>query len=257
LLLHSVGCTTYFNQPVTVSIRDAETKQPIQGAAVRSSYMTMLDLGVAFAAWGAKDGITDNDGQLILFIDPNKDCLNIDVSAKGYQAKQNMWGMRIQERLSSQGRFAWGKDFALDLYKDPEASMDVIIPNGYRGPVLLDFDRVDTPPATIGQRHFVYEASPQGHVAIQQSGLLEAVGGFTRVHARFKDGTEVQTIEDPFQYNPPEKTIALWFITPVWEHHTWVYILGTKAEAEAAKQMLWGDGNHFDELAFKRISGRR
>jgi hypothetical protein len=46
LLLHTVGCSLYLNEPVTFRVRDAETQQPIEGAKITTRYMAMLDFGV-------------------------------------------------------------------------------------------------------------------------------------------------------------------------------------------------------------------
>jgi hypothetical protein len=255
VLLHTVGCTLYLNQPVTFRVRDAETKQPIEGAEIRTTYLTMLDFGVLAADWGPKEGVTDADGKVTLFIDPKKDCLEVDASAVGYHPEPHMSRTAIRKRLVSRRGLVWGSDFVLDMYKDPMGRLDLVLPNGYLGPVLIRFAPVDSPPERTGQRHFAYEVGLDGQVAIRESGLFERVSAFGCVHARFRDGIEVPTAEDRSGAPIPPNSVALRFITPVWEHHTWVYVIGMKADADAMNEALWGDGNHFNELAFTRLNG--
>jgi hypothetical protein len=255
LLAHAPGCSLYLNQPVTFHVRDAETKQAIEGAEIQTHYSTMMDFGLLFADWGPREGVTDTEGKVTLFFDPRKEYLTIDATAKGYHSQPNMWGSEIRKRLVARHGLAWGSDFVLEMYKNPDGQLDLIAPDGYRGVVLIRFAAIDSPPQPIGQRHFTYELGHDGQVTIRESGLFERAGGYGRVNARFRDGTDVPKVEDRSGTGVPPGSLALRFITPVWEHHTWVYVLGTKAEADAVDKALWGDGDHFNESVFKRLSG--
>jgi hypothetical protein len=194
---------------------------------------------------------------LTLYIDPKKDCLFIEASAAGYQPEPHMWGMAIRKRLVPHGGLTWGSDFVLDVYKDPVARLDLVIPNGYRGVVLIRFAPVDSPPAQTGQRNFTYDVGLDGKVAIRESGLFERVSAYENIYSHFRDGTEISTVtvKDRHGTSIPASSVALRFVTVVWENHTWVYVLGTKADADSVHKALWGDGDHFDESAFKRLSG--
>ncbi len=255
LLFQFVGCSFYLPQTVTFRVRDAETKQPLEGADIHTAYMTMLDFGLLFATRGPTSGRTDADGKLTLVLDPTKDWLWIDAEAEGYLPEPHMWGASVKKRLVPHGGLAGGSDFVLDMYKNPAGRVDLTVPDGYRGLVLVRFAAADSPPQRFGQRHFKYDLGFDGRVSIRESGLFERVGGYCRIHTCFPDGKELPTIDGDSPSTLLSTSLALRFITPVWEHHTWVYVLGTKAEADAAMKLLWGDGNHFNEVAFKRMSG--
>src|SRR5579883_2898056 len=80
LALAAPGCLFHVYRPVTVLVRDAETKKPIPGAEVDHSYITMLD---PFAPLPSRD-TTQADGTAHLVAAPY-DCLStLTAEAKGY-----------------------------------------------------------------------------------------------------------------------------------------------------------------------------
>jgi hypothetical protein len=250
LLIFGLNCSGcfYFNQPVTFTVQDAETKQPIEGVGIDPKYIGLFVPQV-------NGGVTDANGKLTLFMDTKAESLSIAAGIEGYQSESNMWGTAIQKRLFPRPGSLWGSNFVLEMYKDPAAEMNLVIPTGYRGVVLIQFAPMDSPPQQIGQRIFSYELDLEGKVLVRESGLFERMQGYYQINARFREGIEIPTVKYQNETRVPSDALALRFITPVWEHHTWVYVVGTKDEENVIHNALWGDGSHFDEGYFKRLSG--
>jgi hypothetical protein len=246
-------CSLYVNRPVTFYVRDAETKQPIEGAAIVVKHLRFMEISIPVTGWGPTEGVTDRDGKLTLVIDPYKDRLMMEATAKGYLPEKQYWGDWIAKRVAPRKPFEWKNDFVLDLYRAPLGDVDLIFPNDYRGVVLLRFSPTDHPPALPGQRRFRYDVPASGVVEIKQSRLLERPLTYRRIHAHLRDGNTVPTywpgaVEDPDarldqssdavaqEPDPADDAIALRFIEPDWEHDTWIYVLGTKRDADAVKK---------------------
>jgi hypothetical protein len=256
VLAGSSGCTAYVNRAVTVHVRDAETKQPIEGAGVRAQYLYFLDFGQWPASWGRKEGLTDSEGKITLYFDPYKKLLALNSEAKGYQSEGLGRGHSVRGHLVPRHRFAWRREIIIDLYKDPEAQLELTVPDDYRGPVCIHFSPTEVPPEVPGQRRFTAEVERNGHVSVPYSGLLERAGGFGRVTARRRSGAKLVTETDRKSTWVAADEVAFRFITPSWEQHVWIYVIGTKAEADLVLASLWGDGNHFNEAAFKHLAGK-
>ena len=262
VLVLGSGCTLYRPRPVTFRVRDGDTGQPIANARVRADYFVMFDFGVWFASVGPREGGTDRDGKLTLVIDPHKPMFLLQVTADDYPEGPNSG--RLAFGSSRWGRSVPGpwyslrEDYEVRLYRGAQPTADLTVPDGYRGPVLVRFATDGDPPVLNGQRAFPYTASARGVVTVADGGFFEAVGSFTGVRARYADRstfpTYVRDRHDPAAPKAPtDDAVAMRFITPVWKRHTWLYVLGTAAEADAVNRAVWTDDNHFDEAAFERI----
>lgn len=262
VLVLGSGCTLYRPRPVTFRVRDGDTGQPIADAQVRAEYLTKLDFGVWFASVGPREGVTDRDGNLTLVIDPHKSLFLLQVTADDYPEGPNSGRMAF-------GSPRWGRSvpgpwyslregYEVRLYRGPQPTADLTVPDGYRGPVLVRFATDGDPPVLGGQRAFSYTASARGSVTVADGGFFEAVGSYASIRARYADRSTFPTyVRDRHNSASPEAqtddAVAMRFITPVWKRHTWLYVLGTAAEADAVERAVWPDHNHFDQAAFERI----
>jgi hypothetical protein len=243
LLAPLSGCSLYLNRPVTFQVRDAETKRPIEGAELHVMYMRYMEFGLSMTGWGPTKGVTDRDGRLTLVVDPYKDRFNLSATASGYIPEQNRGTNWAAERIAPRKRFEWKNDFILEMYAAPEAEADLVFPGSYRGMVRVRFSPTDHPPEVPGRRRFRYDVPANGIVDVRETELIDRPGLTDRIHARFQDGTTVPNVPWP---DAPEvgaddgrvapKDIALRFIEIDWEHHTWVYVLGTKDDADSARR---------------------
>ncbi|HLW64729.1 MAG TPA: hypothetical protein VKS79_05365 [Gemmataceae bacterium] len=190
-------------------------------------------------------------------MDPRKAFLNVDANADGYHEEPNISGSIIQKKLVSRGAFGWRGDVVLEMYKNPEAKLTLLLPNDYRGVLTLHFASHDSPPVPARNREFIYEASENGRVQIKETGLIERVCYYDHFHSRYRNGVEIPTVVDAGMSNVAPNSIALRFITPVWEDHIWVYVVGTKADADQVYEAIWGDGNHFNRPVYLRLIENR
>jgi hypothetical protein len=94
-------------------------------------------------------------------------------------------------------------------------------------------------------------------VNISDGALFESVSSYDGIRVRYGNGPILPTVVRSLPTTADDK-VALRFITPDWEHHIWLYVLGTAAEAEGIRRSVWHpDDNHFDKAAFQRIAEER
>jgi len=262
IVVSGPACTLYQPRPVTFRVRDGDTGQPIARAQVEARYLTKLDFGVWFASVGPREGVTDRDGDLTLVIDPRKSSFHLYVTADAYPENPDFGrvtrGSPRWDRLVPGPWYSPRDEYEIRLYRGPAPTAEVTFPDGFRGTVLVRFATGGRPASLAGQRTFSYTASPRGMVEVADGGLFEAIGSYTGIRARYTTGAAFPTYV-PDRHRPvpagapADDAVALRFITPVWEQHTWLYVLGTADEAEAVERAVWPDHNHFDQAAYDRI----
>src|SRR5262249_27992326 len=244
------GCTLYQPRPVTFSVRDWDTGQPVVGAQVKVDYLAFLDFGLWFASVGPREGVTDKDGNLTLVVDPQKRAFHLNVSADSYVKDGdgiNPWSDPPRWKRYVPGPWYSVRDeYEVRLIRGPRPTADVTFPNGYQGVVVVKFADEDKPTVEPHKRKFCYKASARGLVEIKERALFESAANYDRVHARLEGGSTVPTF-DPDRHqpalpgSPKDDEVALRFVTLEWKDHTWLYVLGTAAEAETVKRSVWPD----------------
>lgn len=264
LLPQLAGCSLSMARPVAFSVIDAETKQPIAGAKLDACYYVLLDFGLIFFGWGPLEGVTDRDGKVTLHIDPHHPAVRTKAAAKGYQ-EENRSATNFQGRLLPRKQQQWGNEYVLEMYAEPAATLDLEFSEGFRGLVLVRFSPPNPLAHRAGQRHFRYVVPANGVVDVKESALLERLGNFDRVHAVLADGSRPPTVSagdhgSEKRAEPPGE-IALRYISPTREPdewgHTWIYVLGTRKEAEEVSRRLWPENGEFDERALKAMMDLR
>jgi hypothetical protein len=256
--LMPLGCTVYQPRPVTFTLRDAETKQPIEGADVAAHYTAFMDFGVLFGSVGPMSGKTDRDGRLTLIVDPDKPLFSVKVDAEGYPEMPWLRGGMYTIRYLPRSWFQWSQECEIAMYRGPQPKAELLLPAGYRGPVVVYFPTVDVPPSRIGQREFSFPVSDRGGVEIPHSGMFQNADGYDCLQARFPDGASLKTIKDlpgPSAVIAEDRadSVAFRLVTVDWNKHAWIFVVGTAAEAEALNRQVWPDDNHEDKKAFDRI----
>ena len=252
LLVLGSGCTLYQPRPVTFNVRDGDTGEPIEGASVKATYMTMLDFGVLFASVGPREGKTDRDGKLTLIVDAHTSRLHLQVSADGFPnggaLRDGTW-----RRLVPGPWYSWKDEYFVELYRGAQPNVDVTFKDGFRGAVLVKFLTATSPPIPPTQRKFAFTASERGLVVVSESAPFEHSTSYESIHARYSSGTSFPTFPNP--HGPEPDAVALRFVTRELEgkDDLWLYVLGTAAEADAVYKSVWPDDNHFDKTAWKRV----
>ncbi|MCL2648912.1 MAG: hypothetical protein FWD61_18260 [Phycisphaerales bacterium] len=194
------GCIAFYSyKPIHFAVYDAETGQPIAGASVHVRYMANLfSIHNPPRRGGAT---TDRSGRAKLDMPTPwgeeastqmciKDCLGfgllgtrVEVSAHGY----------IEDSPKETGQKSTPQNpVNVYLYKEPLPEITFVVPDGYRGPLMIDLrpakTRVQDEP---GKRTFTFQVSPSGYIRIDAAPLLFELDWSCLSKSRFvyKSGT--------------------------------------------------------------------
>jgi hypothetical protein len=190
LIALAPGCQALYRyKPVTVVVRDAETKKPISGAEVRISYpLTRPSVSPYESA-----ETTAQDGMAHLRAAPNCDAgIVMAAAAKGYMSEERtVLAETIRETesnlLTKKAEPAPGP-FVVELYSEPHPTIELVVPVGYRGVVECAVEIQDDAQFPPGQRCFSCEVSSSGVVRLKGPPLLRHVSALD-YRAKFADGT--------------------------------------------------------------------
>ncbi len=182
------GCQLFHDyRPVTVLVRNAETKKPIPGAEVGIIYLSMLD---PFAPWSSS-GKTDDDGVVHLSAAPYR-CARMSAEANGYLMEDR--DVAVQEILNIEPENPFKLKnprritHVVEMYSEPRPTIELIVPNGYRGLIKVEIMPLDDSRCTPGQRQFTYHVPPSGVVEMKGPRLLHHLS-CTDYSARYEDAT--------------------------------------------------------------------
>jgi hypothetical protein len=183
-----VGCATpYRSRDVGVTVRDAETHEPIPNAVVHVSHHHLADDAVSEK--------TDGSGIARVSFKPASDeSTMIEASALGHMTEFQVVGDTTIANIppapifgSAENRAA---DFVVELYAEPAFGIELVVPQGYRGLLKVDLNFRDDAPVPKGQRVFTFEASANGQVKGTGPGLLRRVPA-SSYSARYAVGTPI------------------------------------------------------------------
>jgi hypothetical protein len=185
----SSGCQTFLAQrPLAVEVRDAETKKPIAAAQVRVSYPHDRP------AWAPADMTvkTQDDGiarlSAVLY---GEDALAVETTAKGYLSEEIQIGAislkEIEPAHWLEGTDHRRPNFVVDLYAEPQFTVELVLPLGYHGLVQVHVRIDDSMSLSAGQRCLRFEVPPSGVVQAQGPAPLRRVFP-PSYRARYSDG---------------------------------------------------------------------
>ena len=185
------GCQTLQGtRPFPVLVNDAETKTPISGAEVVVSYpMSRTSLGPSDSS-----RTTGNDGVARLWVAPFGDGITLQAAAKGYLPESKDVAVTAIQKIAPAGLFESADDRSanviIEMYSEPQFTVELIVPIGYRGLVKVDVDLQDDIVCPRNQRSFGYPVSPAGEAKVVGPSLLRRVLPQS-YHARYADGTKL------------------------------------------------------------------
>jgi hypothetical protein len=236
LLLATVpGCQVFHAyRPVTVQARDAETKQPIPGAEIRLSYPLVRP---SDGPWQSV-GTTGGDGTTQLRAAPYGEAgIMLDVTKPGYMSEQKNYPTEAVKAIES----SWfikpagppTVNFVVEMYAEPFPSVELVLPNGYRGTVKVGVKIQEDVPCPAGQRLFSYQVPPSGILQITGPPLLRRVFS-PDFSARYVDGTVL---------NRQPQGDEVGFLCLKTEGGFDYYVVGTRAEFEALRHAEQTEGS--------------
>jgi hypothetical protein len=189
--------------PVSVVVRDAETKKAIPGADVRVSYPLSSP---NTAPWDST-GRTGSDGIALVQAAPcDNGTIVVNVSADGYLFEEKNLPADVANAIQQASFIELGDrkhvSLVVEMYAEPSPAVELVIPEGYRGVVKADIQIREDAVCPVGQRCFRYEVSPSGEVQVTGPVLLRRVFA-PDFHAKFADGA-------PLSPNPKGAELGFW-----------------------------------------------
>jgi uncharacterized membrane protein YgcG len=235
LLGSAPGCQAlHVYRPVTVQVRDAETKKPIPGAEVRLSY-PLAD--ASFAPWQAV-GMSGSDGIAQLRAAPYGEAgILLDVTIPSYMTEQKSFSTEAVAAIKPTGFLESAGQrpvsFVVEMYAEPFPEVELVVPDGFRGTVKVAINIQDDAPHTPGQRLFSYVVPPSGTLQVTGPTLLRRVYA-PDFRARYANGT-------PINRQPLGDEVG--FLSLKTEGGFDYFLIGTRAELEELRRADQRDQN--------------
>jgi hypothetical protein len=185
--------------------------------------MTMLDFFAPFADYGhsGKDGVAH------LLVAPYKEILSMSTTADGY-ADQHQWVPTDKIRQVSFWTANPQPTFVIELFAEPSLTVELIVPNEFRGLITLERQTTDSSPWVRGQRRLSAKVPATGVVTLD--GPLQLLDGFLNVEARFADGTALKNY-------PSDDEVGLLYLTT--SEVCRYYLVGTLHDLKAVEKIVY------------------
>jgi hypothetical protein len=209
----------YTQTPYAAQFRDAETNLPLPGAAANIGYRIVAWFPILNPPWtGSKTA--DANGDVAITI-ADFGAPDIHWSAPGYYGAPDIhfsapgyvdYGdcddfnrLRSIPALPPQVQKSGKNRLIIPMYRLPGPTAEILLPSHYTGPLCFDFRPAPAPfHGTIGERHFIFAASPSGYLPVSLTPLqmnLHFEGGGTeqQVTYRFTNGSPIPnaTVQSP------------------------------------------------------------
>jgi hypothetical protein len=237
------GCILmYHYKTASVSVLDAETSAPIAGANVSIEYGYILSVPTP----KAPVAVTDANGFSTMQVATLDERYN-RVSAPGY----------IDFRATSPNKSPADTPMVFRLYKLPEPSLTFIVPDGYRGPVMLDLHPSDAwIQGNIGERQFTYTIPSSGYVSVQATPLLTRTYFIENVNFKTKNGIPIPE-KQSYQTGSTLSVTEVGFEYPnnLQNNYRQLWVVGNKSDFDDIDTKINGVPNNrnFDHKVFNQI----
>ncbi|HEY1376938.1 MAG TPA: hypothetical protein VGF55_09090 [Gemmataceae bacterium] len=224
LLAVAPGCLSLSgDRPLPVQVVDAETKQPIRGAAVQ------IGDPVAPSPWSGRvsAATAGGDGVARLRV-ADAAGITLEVAALGYLSEEKTVPATAVQAVEPAHWFEATDRrppaVVVELFAEPRPTVELVLPAGFRGRVRATVRPVDDAPAMPGQRQFAYEVPPSGEVAVVGPPVLRRTFA-PDFRLRYADAA-------PLTQNARESEVGYWWLKT--EGDVQVFLVGTKADYDAA-----------------------
>jgi hypothetical protein len=226
LLIVVIGCVPGCvampgDRPVTVLVRDAETKKPLAGADVLIQY----PLRTAFGPSNSR-GDTDGSGVAHLHATPTEDGVTLlDVAHAGYLSESKELSPKSIAAIERPGWFERAHkrstDFVVDLYAEPRPRLELVAPVAFQGLIKVRIETNDAP-CPPGQRDF--SATVASNEAVFTGPPLLRHTTPADYTARFADGVMIPR-------NAKEPGVGFWWVKE--ESGDDFFFIGTESQFRA------------------------
>jgi len=239
------GCQVFYSyRPVAVLARDAETKQPIPGAEISLTYPLTSS---SRSPWESSE-TTGDDGVAHLRAVPNGDAILVKATAKSYLSEEKDLPIKVVEALEPAHPFERVAQrpvsFVVELYAEPHPTVELVVPNLYRGLVKAEVTVQDDAPCPPGQRCFSFVVPLSGEVHVIGPSLLRRVFPPDFL-AKYADGTpltcDAKGVQVGFRYLKREDPFLYFVVGTVFEFENYRRTC-EKEEAGASRPSGSGKG---------------
>jgi hypothetical protein len=228
------GCQGFYAyRPVAVQVRDADTKQPIHGADVAISYP---NLHPNYAPWDSV-ALTGDDGIVHLRAAPTGPAgVLLEVRATGCLPEYRTLAVAEIDAIQRPGWFEdTGKrpvNFVVELVTKPGPSVELVIPNTFRG--LIKAEIVAREGVACAPRQRVFNA------VVPASGEVQIIGPPLLARVTAQDFRAVYSTGEILRTDAKGLDMGFW---PLKRDDRFVYfVVGTQSEFEALRRAeLQGD----------------
>jgi hypothetical protein len=240
----SGGC---FSKVVRVHVFDAESEEPLAGAEVTASYGASFfpDLPPPSPPLAH----TDAQGHAALRVREWRRAAMIRATVPGYlpYVDQTQLGtlQEIRDALARENAAKVPPDqVELGLYREPLPTVRIVIPDGYRGPIQIHWNRTAGYHQPSGVREFIYHFSPGQVIEMTLAPPMQFVR-YTDYDAAYASGTMIEAADNlRLRYGstrwkpPPAEAVAWRFAGVTYDfsaktHDGVVYVVGTAGDAKA------------------------
>ncbi|MBN9118770.1 MAG: hypothetical protein J0I06_06360 [Planctomycetes bacterium] len=233
LVVPVTGCHTFQpSTPLTVHVRDAETQAPVPGATVRlwrfGPHAEERETGLTTGADG---------NATTRLAPPDEGGVMVEVTAPNHLTAQTTLPRDVVDALASAKAFHpyTGPPLVatVDVFSGPRPTVELVVPNGFRGLIKAEVRVQADRPWPAGQRTFSYTVPPDGVVRADGPAVFGLSAG-PEIVAKFADGTPLATEAKP------EDVAFRWLRR---DGTTVFYAVGTLAEANAARAAMGVGGD--------------
>jgi hypothetical protein len=233
LLGAAAGCETFQGcRTVTVLVRDAETKKPISEADVSIWYPLRT---VGFFPPPECGGETDASGIVHLRAAPYGDAgIMVTSNAKGFMSKQMNVSVETIREIEPDhlfGKTAHPVNITVELYAEPRPTVELVVPNGYRGVVSVTLRIKEDAPCAPGQRSFPGQVSLSGAAEVEVPPLFRHAK--PNYNGHYVDGTSLSRDAAPDQVG------LRWLRCQVPVEY---FVVGTQADLDRWRAMVQPQG---------------
>ncbi len=223
LVAGSPGCAVLpWSRPMSVLVRDAETKQPLAGAELALSY----PLAKGPAAPSGVSGTTNQEGIVWLHAVPSGDAsILLEAKAQGYLPEWKTLAADEVRKIAPAHFFEKVENrpgsYVLELYAAPRPTIELVLPAGFKGQFKVGIQARDDFPTTPGQRLFSYAVPIEGDLTIVGPPLLRHGGSTPEFQAKYADGVLLRK-------HATGAEIGFWWLKSEGDHE--YFLVGTERE---------------------------
>ena len=230
------GCIAFYTyEKYHAKVIDAEANVPVNDVTINIRYLTM----VPYLNPARPVEVTTRQDGSAAFSVADYASAKWRIKAEGYLPIYE-YGYRVPDIFNIET----GNNVIIPIYQKPEPKIEIIVPDGYRGPVALHLIPANKwIQETPGKRAFSFTMMPNGYVPVQASLLFHDIDIFS-ITARYENGKKISCP----RYKPdgPNDICLLWVYSM---GEKILYSIGTEKERDNLWNTVWVEILDYGDIA--------